>query len=165
MQSSMATHVSEDQVVQFSLHEVQSVQVRRSHTLLGCIFMTAKLSPAEIRDWVNSPWQCKGRIKVLQAKHGLFEFVLPNEESKIWVLKRTPWLVNDKIIHLRSWTPSVTKQTYEELVMAPFRVQLWDVKDDCYTAKFGMKVAGPTIGQVLEAGVYSCLDTGRFSSR
>ncbi|CAL1361149.1 unnamed protein product [Linum trigynum] len=41
-----------------------------------------------------------------------------------------------------------------------FRIQLWDVQEECCTQRFGRTVASATLGRVLEAGVYSCADSG-----
>ncbi|CAL1411726.1 unnamed protein product [Linum trigynum] len=112
------------------MEEVQSIKYYNDHSLLGCLFTDSRVTMTEIRDVVLTLWQVKGRLKVVMSKYGLFEFTLPSEEAKTWVLKRTPWLVQDKIPHLRSWTPSISKKLYDDLAMVPLRVQLWDTKED-----------------------------------
>ncbi|CAL1355575.1 unnamed protein product [Linum trigynum] len=97
--------------------------------------------------------------QVREVAHGLIEFVLPTEAAKNWVLQRTPWVIMDKILHLRSWTPNITARTFEEMATAPFRVQMWDVQEECCTQLFGRKVATSTLGRVLESGIFSCTDT------
>ncbi|CAL1401363.1 unnamed protein product [Linum trigynum] len=123
-------HVTEDQVVQFSLDEVQSTKRRASRTVLGRLFTTEQFSKVELRDALVDAWQIKGRVKVSMASHGLFEIMLPNEEAKSWALKRTPWVIKDKILNVQTWAPSVSRKTFEDLSIAPFRIQLWGVKED-----------------------------------
>ncbi|CAL1405705.1 unnamed protein product [Linum trigynum] len=115
-------HVTDDQLVQFSLEEVQSTEFRSSRMPLGRLFTDSPINPIEVREAVNYHCQEKNQIKVLIAKHGLLEFVLPTKESKNWVLKRTPWIIKDNILHLRPWSHNVTKRTFEELAIAAFRV-------------------------------------------
>ncbi|CAL1412785.1 unnamed protein product [Linum trigynum] len=151
--------IASDQVVEFSLTEVQSDRVRQSRMLLGRLFTEDRLTPIALRAAINNPWQGQGRIKVREAAQGLYEFVLPTEAAKNWVLQRTPWVINDKILHLRAWTPNITTRTFDEMAIAPFRVQMWDVREECCTQQFGRKVASSTLGRVLEAGIFSCTDT------
>ncbi|CAL1358705.1 unnamed protein product [Linum trigynum] len=63
------------------------------------------------------------------------------------------------ILHLRSWTSSITRPIFDDLAIAPFRVQLWNVKEDCCTAQFGRKVAAGMIGQILESDVFAAKDS------
>ncbi|CAL1355925.1 unnamed protein product [Linum trigynum] len=132
-QACMMARVSSDQVVQFSMEAVQSSKYHTKHSLLGCLFTNKRITTMEVRDVVITHWQVKGKLKVVLTKHGLFEFTLPSEETKTWVLKRTPWVVNDIILHLRSWTTNISKKLYDDLAMVPLRVQMWDVKEDCCT--------------------------------
>ncbi|CAL1400222.1 unnamed protein product [Linum trigynum] len=155
-------HVTSDQVVQFSMEEVQSTKYRASHSLLGRVFISNRISMTELRDSVITPWLIQGRLGVVLAKHGLVEFMLPSKEAKIWVLKRTPWVINDQIIHLRPWTLAITKQTFDDLAIAPFPIQLWDVEEDCCTQQFGRKMVSAKIGKVLETSVFACQDTGSW---
>ncbi|CAL1378174.1 unnamed protein product [Linum trigynum] len=150
-----------DQVVKFTLEEIRSTRVCRSRILIGRLFAEDGMSAAELRDALNRPWQGVGRIIVKQIAYGLFEFVLPTEADKTWVLQRTPWVINDRILNVRAWTQQVSHHTFEELAVAPFRVQMWDVQDDCCTQHFGRKIASATLGRVLEAGVFSCTDTNQ----
>ncbi|CAL1370452.1 unnamed protein product [Linum trigynum] len=144
-------HVSEDQVIQFSIDEVQSTKFRATRTLLGRLLTTDQIAILELRDVLIDAWQIKGRVKVSKASHDLFKIMLPNEEAKKWSLKRTPWVIKDKLLSLRSWTPSISRQIFEELFVSPFRIQLWGVKDDCCTKLFGRKIVASAIGQVLES--------------
>ncbi|CAL1378017.1 unnamed protein product [Linum trigynum] len=105
-------HVTSDEVVQFSMEEVQSTKYRVSHSLLGRVFTTNRISTTELREAVLTSWLKQGCLKVVLAKHGLVELMLPSEEARIWVLKRTPWVINDQILHLRPWTPEITKQIF-----------------------------------------------------
>ncbi|CAL1407607.1 unnamed protein product [Linum trigynum] len=161
LQLTNMSHVTNDQVVQFSLEEIRSAWICKSRILLDRIFSDNMLSLNELRDAVNQPWQGHGKISVRQAAHGLFEFILPSEASKTWVLQRTPWVINDRILHLQTWIPNVTHHTYVVLAVAPFRVQMWDVSDDFCTHQFGRKIAASTLGKVLEIGIFSCSDTDR----
>ncbi|CAI0462172.1 unnamed protein product [Linum tenue] len=43
---------------------------------------------------------------------------------------------------------------------APFRIQLWGVKDDCCTKLFGQKMVAAVAGPVLDSGVFECMETG-----
>ncbi|CAL1359841.1 unnamed protein product [Linum trigynum] len=156
------SRIAEDQVVEFSLEEVQSGRFRTSRTLLGRLFSEARLTTLELRDVLIEAWWVKGNLRVSLTKFGLFEVVLPSDETRVWVLKRTPWIVKDRNFHLRSWTPSISRVTFDELAIAPFPVQLWNVKDDCFTKQFGRKVATGTIGQVLEADDFASKDTEEF---
>ncbi|CAL1411320.1 unnamed protein product [Linum trigynum] len=124
MQENLMDRAGEDQVVKFNLDEVQSPKFRASRTLLGRIFTGNQLTNTELRDELSDAWQMRGHLRVLRTKHGLIEIVLPSEESKIWVLKRTPWVIKDKLINLRSWTSMINKQIFDDLVVAPFRIQL-----------------------------------------
>ncbi|CAL1403133.1 unnamed protein product [Linum trigynum] len=162
LQVTTMAHFSNDQVVQFSMEEVQSTRYRAAHSLLGRVFTENRISTTELRESVIAPWLIQGRIRVVQAKHGLIEFMLPNEEARNWILKRSPWAINDRIIHLRAWTPIITKQIYDDLAIAPFRIQLWDVREDCCTQQFGRKMVQTTIGKVLESGVFTCQDSGSW---
>ncbi|CAL1384010.1 unnamed protein product [Linum trigynum] len=162
LQVTTMAHFSNDQVVQFSMEEVQSTRYRAAHSLLGRVFTENRISTTELRESVIAPWLIQGRIRVVQAKHGLIEFMLPNEEARNWILKRSPWVINDRIIHLRAWTPIITKQIYDDLAIAPFRIQLWDVREDCCTQQFGRKMVQTTIGRVLESGVFTCQDSGSW---
>ncbi|CAL1374792.1 unnamed protein product [Linum trigynum] len=155
------TSFSNDQVVCFTLDEVQSARIRNSRTLLGRLFSEGGLTTVELRDAINKPWQGQGRIKVKMVAHNLYEFVLPSETAKNWVLKQSPWVIADKIIHLRPWLPTITQRTFDELAVAPFRIQLWEIPEDCCTQRFGRKVATAMLGRVLEAGVYSCSESGQ----
>ncbi|CAI0449452.1 unnamed protein product [Linum tenue] len=150
--------ITNDQVVEFSLEEVQATRVRRSRMLIGRLFSDERLSTAELRDAVNRPWQGQGRIIVRNLAHDLFEFTLPSETSKAWVLQRTPWIVADRILHVQAWIPSVSHRTFEDLAVVPFRVQLWDVQEDCCTHQFGRKIVSSMIGRVLETGVFASSD-------
>ncbi|CAI0455748.1 unnamed protein product, partial [Linum tenue] len=151
--------ITEDQVVQFSLEEVQSAKFRASRSLLGRLFTDSFVTPAELREALITAWQIKGQLRVSIAKHGLFEIVLPSTEARVWVLKQTPWVVLDAILHLRTWSSTITLSTFEDLATAPFRVQLWNVREDCCTKQFGQKMAQATIGQVLESGVFASNET------
>ncbi|CAI0463612.1 unnamed protein product, partial [Linum tenue] len=151
--------ITEDQVVQFSLEEVQSVKFRASRSLLGRLFTDSIVTPAELREALIVAWQIKGQLRVSLAKHGLFEIVLPSTEARVWVLKQTPWVVLDAILHLRPWSSTITLSTFEDLATAPFRVQLWNVREDCCTKQFGQKMGQGTIEQVLESGVFASNDT------
>ncbi|CAL1353130.1 unnamed protein product [Linum trigynum] len=161
LQLSTMVHAASDQVVAFSLEEVQSDRTRCAKTLLGRLFTDHNTTLTELRDSINTPWQARGRVIVRLAAHGLFEFVFPNQTARNWVLQRTPWVVDDKVLHLCAWTPSITRRTFDELAFVPFRVQLWDVQDDCCTQQFGRKVAAATLGRVLETGVFLCTDSRR----
>ncbi|CAL1401873.1 unnamed protein product [Linum trigynum] len=151
--------IAANQVVEFTLEEVQSVKFRTSRTLLGRLFSETNFTPSELREGLVETWRVQGNLRVSVTKYGLFEIVLPSEETRIWILKRTPWIVKDRILHLRSWTPSITRPIFDGLAIAPFRVQLWNVKEDCCTKQFGRKVAAGTIGQVLEADVFTSRET------
>ncbi|CAL1379362.1 unnamed protein product [Linum trigynum] len=85
---------------------------------------------------------------------------MPNEETKKWALNRNPWVIKDRLFTLSSWTLSITKTTFDEMAIAPFRVQLWEVNDDSCTKIFRWKIMASAIGQVLESGVFACKDTG-----
>ncbi|CAL1412484.1 unnamed protein product [Linum trigynum] len=159
LQSATMARIASDQVVEFSLTEVQSDRVRQSRMLLGRLFTEDRLTPIALRAAINNPWQGQGRIIVREAAQGLYEFILPTEAAKNWVLQRTPWVINDKILHLRAWTPNITTRTFDEMATAPFRVQMWDVREECCTQQFGRKIASSTLGRVLEAGIFSCTDT------
>ncbi|CAI0560427.1 unnamed protein product, partial [Linum tenue] len=115
------TSFTNDQVFHFSLDEVQSARIRNSRTLIGRLFTDSRTMTAELRDAINKPWQGQGRIKVRLVSHGLFEFVLPNEAAKQWVLKQSPWVIADKILHLQPWVPTITQRTFDELAVAPFK--------------------------------------------
>ncbi|CAL1401184.1 unnamed protein product [Linum trigynum] len=151
--------VVEDQVVEFSLDEVQSMKFRTSRTLLGRLFSETTFTASELREGLLETWRVQGNLRVLATKFGLFEIILPSDEMRVWLLKRSPWIVKDRILHLRSWTPSITRPIFDDLAFAPFRVQLWNVKEDCCTKQYGRKVAAGIIGQVLEADVFSAKDT------
>ncbi|CAL1408299.1 unnamed protein product [Linum trigynum] len=153
-------HVSEDQIVQFSLDEVQSTKLRASRTLLGRMFSVDQFSTLELRDALVDAWQIKGRVKVSLASHGLFEIMLPNEEAKTWALKRSPWIIKDKVLTLRSWTPSISPKTFEELSTAPFRIQIWGVREECCTKLFGRKLVASAIGQVLDSDIFAWEEAG-----
>ncbi|CAL1397724.1 unnamed protein product [Linum trigynum] len=159
LQDPKMTRIANDQVVQFSLEEVQSMKFRASRTLLGRLFTNSNTNPADLKEALLVAWQIKGQLRVSITKHGLFEIVLPNTEARGWILKQTPWVVLDAILHLRPWTSTITLNTFAELAIAPFRVQLWNVREDCCTKQFGQKVAQGTIGQVLESGVFASNDT------
>ncbi|CAL1396885.1 unnamed protein product [Linum trigynum] len=151
--------VAEDQVVEFSLDEVQSVKFRTSKTLLGRLFSETTFTTGELREGFLEAWRVQGNLRVLATKFGLFEISLPSDEMRVWLLKRSPWIVKDMILKIRSWTPSITRPIFDYLAIAPLRVQLWNVKEDCCTKQFGQKVATGIIGQVLEADVFSSKDT------
>ncbi|CAL1353556.1 unnamed protein product [Linum trigynum] len=151
--------IAEDQVVEFSLAEVQSVKFRTSRTLLGRLFSETKFTPSELREGLIEAWRVQGNFRVSVTKYGLFEIVLPSDETRVWILKRTPWIVKDRILHLRSWTLAITRPVFDDLATAPFRVQLWNVKEDCCSKQFGRKVAAGKIGQVLEADVFASRET------
>ncbi|CAL1381722.1 unnamed protein product [Linum trigynum] len=119
------SHVADEQVVQFSLEEVQSTRFRASRTLLGRLFTNDTISTLQLRDGLLDAWKLRGQLKVLKTKYGLFEIILPNEEAKKWPLARSPWIIKDKLLTLRSWSPNITKQNFEEMSLAPFRLQLW----------------------------------------
>ncbi|CAL1395732.1 unnamed protein product [Linum trigynum] len=153
-------HMSEDQVIQFSLDEVQSTKLRASRTVLGRLFTTDQISTLELRDALVDAWQIKGRVRVSTTSHGLFEIMLPNLEAKSWALKLSPWIINDKLLILRAWVPSIPRKIFEEIAVAPFRIQLWGVKEDCCTKLFGRKMVATAIGQVLDLDVFACTDTG-----
>ncbi|CAL1390754.1 unnamed protein product [Linum trigynum] len=91
-------HVSEDQVVQFSLGEVQSNKFRATRTLLGRLFTTDQFTMVELRDALRSAWQIKGLLKVSKTQHDLFEITMPNEEAKKWALNRSPWVIKDRLL-------------------------------------------------------------------
>ncbi|CAL1381613.1 unnamed protein product [Linum trigynum] len=114
-------HVSEDQVLQFSLEEVQSTKFCASCTILGRLFTADQITTLELRADLLDAWQLRGQLKVSRTKHGLFEVVLPNEEAKKWALARTPWIIKDKLFTLRPWSPVITKQIYEGMSLALFR--------------------------------------------
>ncbi|CAL1406961.1 unnamed protein product [Linum trigynum] len=151
--------IAEDQVIEFSLAEVQSVKFRTSRTLLGRLFSTTNFTPSELREGLIEAWRVQGSLRFSVTKYGLFEIVLPSDETRVWVLKRTPWIVKDRILHLRSWTSTITRPVFDDLAIAPFHVQLWNVKEDCCSKQFGRKVAGRKIGQVLEADVFASRET------
>ncbi|CAL1395836.1 unnamed protein product [Linum trigynum] len=151
--------IVEDQIVEFSLDEVQSVKFRTSRTLLGRVFSENKFTPSELREGLIEAWRVQGNLRVSATKYGLFEIVLPSEETSVWILKRSPWIVKDRILHLRSWTAAITRPVFDDLATAPFRVQIWNVKEDCCTKQFGRKIAAGTIGQVLEADVFASRET------
>ncbi|CAL1396327.1 unnamed protein product [Linum trigynum] len=161
LQVNTMTCISSDQVVEFSLEEVQATRVHKSRMLIGRLFSGSRLSLTDIRDAVNRLWQGQGRIIVRELKHGLLEFTLPSEATRTWVLQRTPWIVADRVLHLQAWIPRVSQRTFDELAIAPFRVQLWNVQEECCTHQFGRKIVSSTIGRVLEAGVFSCSDTAQ----
>ncbi|CAL1390019.1 unnamed protein product [Linum trigynum] len=152
-------HITSDRVVEFSMAEVQPERVRWTKMLLGRVFSEDRLTVAELREAVNNPWQGQGRIKVREVAHELYEFTLPTEAAKKWALQRTPWVIKDRILHLRAWVSNISARTFDDMAIAPFRVQLWDVQDDCCTQQFGRKVANSTLGRVLESGVFVCSDT------
>ncbi|CAL1360736.1 unnamed protein product [Linum trigynum] len=131
-------HVTSDQVVQFSMRR-QSTKYRAAHYLLGRLFTENMVSTTKLRGSVITPWLIQGRIRVMMAKYGLIKFVLPSEEAKIWVIKRTPWVITDKILHLCPWTPVITKKSLMTRQLPHFRVQLWDIKEDFCTQQFGGK--------------------------
>ncbi|CAL1390023.1 unnamed protein product [Linum trigynum] len=81
-QDNIMDHISNDQVVQFSMEEVQCSRYRAAHSLLGRVFTENRISTTELRESMIAPWLIQGRIRVVQAKHGLLEFMLPNEEAK-----------------------------------------------------------------------------------
>ncbi|CAL1383820.1 unnamed protein product [Linum trigynum] len=153
-------HVTEDQVIQFSLDEVQSTRLRASRTLLGRLFTADQISTLEMREALVDAWQIKGRVKVSMTTHELFEIMLPNVEAKSWALKRSPWIIKDRVLILRGWVPSIPRKIFEELSIAPFHIQLWGVQKDCCTKLFGRKFVGAAIGQVLESDIFACKDTG-----
>ncbi|CAI0470008.1 unnamed protein product [Linum tenue] len=159
LQMSSMAHISRDQVVEFTLTEIQANRASKSRMLLGRVFSEDRLTLTELREATNNPWQGQGRIRVREAAHGLYEFVLPTEAAKNWVLQRTPWVIKDRILHLRAWTPNISARTVEEMAIAPFRVQMWDVQEECCTQQFGRKVANSTIGRVLESGIFSCTES------
>ncbi|CAL1363030.1 unnamed protein product [Linum trigynum] len=159
-QDRIMVHVSEDQVFQFSMDEVLSTKVRAARSMLGRLITAEQFSTLELRDAVIDAWQIKGRVKVTKANYELFEIMLPNEEAKNWALKRSPWIIKDKILCLRPWTSSIPRPIFEELAVAPFRVQIWGVKEDCCTKLFGRKMVSAAIGQVLESDVFACKETG-----
>ncbi|CAL1380272.1 unnamed protein product [Linum trigynum] len=153
------TRVTEDQVVEFSLDEVQSVKFRTSRTLLGRLFSESAFTAGELKEGLLDTWRVQGNLRVSMTKFGLFEIILPNDEMRVWLLKRSPWIVKDRILHLRSWTPSITRPIFDDLAIVPYRVQLWNVKEDCCTAQFGRKVAAGMIGQILESDVFAAKDS------
>ncbi|CAL1378533.1 unnamed protein product [Linum trigynum] len=157
-QSITMAHITRDQVVEFSLVEVQSDRACAAKMLIGRVFSEERLTVVELRSAINNPWQGHGRIKVREVSYGLYEFTLPSKAAKNWVLQRTPWVLKDKILHLRTWVPNITSRIFEEMVVAPFRVQMWEVPEDCCTQQFGHKMASSTLGRVLEAGVFTCND-------
>ncbi|CAL1381699.1 unnamed protein product [Linum trigynum] len=151
LQRTLMEHVSADQIVHFSMEEIHSDRVRKARVLIGRFFSENSLSLVELRDSVNTHWQGQGRIQVRLATHGLYEFTLPDEAAKLWVLRRNPWVIKDRILQLRAWTPTITKRVFDKLAIAPFRVQMWDIPEYCCTQHFGRKMANATIGHVLEA--------------
>ncbi|CAL1407965.1 unnamed protein product [Linum trigynum] len=153
-------HIAEEQELEFSLEEVQSMRFRASRTLLGRLFTSDQITTLELRDGLLDSWQLCGQLKVSNAKHGLFEIVLPNEEAKKWALARTPWIIKDKLLTLRSWSPTITKQHFEEMAVAPFRIQIWGVQEDCRTKLFGQKLIASTVGQVLDSNLFASKETG-----
>ncbi|CAL1413582.1 unnamed protein product [Linum trigynum] len=153
--------ITNDQVVEFSLEEVQATRVHKSRMLIGRLFSDDRLSTAELRDAVNRPWQGQDRIMVRELPHGLFEFTLPSEAAKSWVLQRTPWTIADRILHLKPWIPAVSQRTFEELAIVPFRVQLWEIQEGCCTPQFGRKIITSMIGRILEAAVFTSADNTR----
>ncbi|CAI0480920.1 unnamed protein product, partial [Linum tenue] len=44
------SRIAEDQVVEFSLEEIQSVKFQTSRTLLGRLFLETKFTPIELRN-------------------------------------------------------------------------------------------------------------------
>ncbi|CAL1401725.1 unnamed protein product [Linum trigynum] len=129
---------------------------------MGRLFTTDQFTMVELRDALRLAWQIKGLLKVSKAKFDLFEITMPNEEAKKWALNRNPWVIKDKLFALRSWTPSITKDIFDEMTVAPFRVQLWGVNEVCFTKSFGLKFVASAIGQVLESGVYACKESGEL---
>ncbi|CAL1353287.1 unnamed protein product [Linum trigynum] len=153
-------HVSEDQVVHFSLEEVQSTRFRAARSLLGRLFTNDQVNTGELREELLDAWKIRGQLRVMRAKHGLFEIVLPNEEAKKWALSRNPWIIKDRLLTLGPWSPVIQKKNWEEMAKAPLRVQLWGVKEDCCTKLFGRKMVAAAIGQVIDAGIFACKETG-----
>ncbi|CAL1395374.1 unnamed protein product [Linum trigynum] len=153
-------HVTEDQVVHFSLEEVQSTRFRAARSLLGHLFTNDQITTGELREELLDAWKIRGQLRVIRAKHGLFEIVLPNEEAKKWALSRNPWIIKDRLLTLCPWSPVIPKKNYEEMAKAPLRVQLWGVKEDCCTKLFGRKMVVAAIGQVIDAGIFACKETG-----
>ncbi|CAL1395249.1 unnamed protein product [Linum trigynum] len=76
-------HVTDDQVVQFSLEEVQSTRFRASRFILGRLFTNDQISMVELRDELLDAWKIRGQLKVRKTKQGLYEIVLPNEEAHL----------------------------------------------------------------------------------
>ncbi|CAI0376596.1 unnamed protein product [Linum tenue] len=153
-------HVSDDQVVQFSLEEVQSTRFRASRTLLGRLFTNDHVTTMELRGGLLDAWKIRGQLKVMKTKQGLFEIIMPNEEAKQWALSINPWIIKDQLLTLRQWSPVISKGVFEEMARAPFRVQLWGVQEDLCTKLFGQKLIAATMGKVLDSGIFACKDSG-----
>ncbi|CAL1406694.1 unnamed protein product [Linum trigynum] len=83
LQIQAMAHVASDQVVQFSMEEVQSTKYRASHSLLGRVFTSNRISTTELREAALTHWLIQGRLRVVLAKHGLVEFMFRNEEARL----------------------------------------------------------------------------------
>ncbi|CAL1375139.1 unnamed protein product [Linum trigynum] len=61
-------NVADEQVVQFSLEEVQSARFRASRTILGRLFTKERMTTMELREELLDAWKLRGHLKVSSTK-------------------------------------------------------------------------------------------------
>ncbi|CAL1353321.1 unnamed protein product [Linum trigynum] len=145
--------ICQDQVVEFSTEDVAVSMQRAKMSLLGRLFIENRPSLSVIHKIVTNAWECRKKVQVLEAEMGLLQFLFDDAEDMEWVLKRTPWPVKDRVLHLQRWAP-VTEEVFESLGFAPFGVQMWGIPSHCRTIAFGRRVAEMKLGEVIDVGLF-----------
>ncbi|CAI0558552.1 unnamed protein product [Linum tenue] len=146
-------NICQDQIVEFFTEDVVVSMQRAKMSLLGRLFIENRPSLSVIHKIVTSAWECRKKVQVMEAEMGLLQFLFDDTEDMEWVLKRTPWPVKDRVLHLQRWAP-VTEEVFDSLGFAPFWVQMWGIPSHCRTIAFGRRVAETKLGEVLDVGLF-----------
>ncbi|CAL1383219.1 unnamed protein product [Linum trigynum] len=146
-------NICQDQIVEFSTDDVAVSMQRAKMSLLGRLFIENRPSLAVIHKIVTGAWECRKKVQVMEAEMGLLQFLFDDTEDMEWVLKRTPWPVKDRVLHLQRWSP-VSEEVFDSLGFVPFSVQMWGIPSHCRTIAFGRRVAESKLGEVLDVGLF-----------
>lgn len=93
-----------------------------------------------MKKFVEDKWKEFGHVTITKLKSGTFTFLFDNEDAKLKVMEKGPWMFYSKILILKPWSPTLDATT-DMVNTLPIWIRLMNPKFDYFTPLVLSKLA------------------------
>nr|XP_027083817.1 uncharacterized protein LOC113706127 [Coffea arabica] len=101
-----------------------------------------------VKNFVTAAWGYPKDLTMTELGPNLFQFFIPDAESRLRILGGRPWLIDSQILVLNRWEAGIEENT-EAFKYAPLWVQVWNLPIHWLSKEVGRKI-GKVFREVKE---------------